>query len=266
MVTLPNCTTVESQLWHPQLGDLRNQTIEEFCQAFGLSATPMRSIVLATDQRTGSEWLCSLMANTRRLGTPCEYLNAPWMQLFVQGYPTSVETQIKIAHTVGTSSNGVFAMKLHPWHFDLLAGKVPFAVAFPSPVFVYLYREDRLGQALSLVRASQTGSYHAFTDVKVDPVYDTAAIMATLRSLTANQARWECYFARNNISPLRISYEKLVESPIEQLRAIAGFAMVELDNFETPLARGLKIQRDEQTEEWRRRFHAESGCLDYLDP
>ena len=251
--------------WHPHFGDIASSTVKGWLSPIPGHCQPERSLVLATTERSGSEWLCQLMGGTSKLGKPSEYFNTAWMHRFISDYPQDVASQVAIAHRVGTTENGVFSAKLHPWHFDRLSGRVSFASVFPDPQFIHLIRRDRLAQAISLYRARYTGQYHSFTSAQADPVYDAAAIADAITELETGEMRWSIFFAKNGISPLIVAYEDLLKSPSQMIRLIAKFAGVRLTWPLRLEKTKLSIQRDATTREWTSRFRSEFAGLDQLD-
>lgn len=248
--------------WHPHFGSVGGSTLQEWLAAHPEPVRPSRAIALATEERTGSEYLCQLLAATGCLGRPSEYLNTYWMRRFIPDYPDEVEAQIAIAHRVGTTPNGCFAMKMHAVHLDRLLGAVRLTTAFPNPIFVRLFRRDLLGQAISLYRARQANQYHAHVLAEREARFDAEAIRGALIELVRGRARWELYIARNGLRPLAIAYEDMVANPDATIRAIARHAG--LDAVPADVDRPLQVQRDDTSEAWRERFLTECGDLDVL--
>ncbi len=258
--------TPPSAGWHPHFGDIKGLTLARWLARQPPAPPPTRSLVIASDERTGSEWLCQMLGDTGRLGRPSEYINTTWMRRFIPDYPTTVAEQIAIAHRVGTTGNGCFAMKLHAWHFDRLAAEISLRDAFPGVVFVRLTRRDMLAQAISLFRARQTDRFHAHVDGMRAPEFDAGGIADRLAELALGRARWDMYFARNGIVPLALDYETLHRRPRWCVRRIGLLLGVTLPRFSIGTGLGLRVQRDAVSEQWRARFLAEKRDLDRFDP
>ncbi|MGE4481305.1 Stf0 family sulfotransferase [Acidocella sp.] len=250
--------------WHPHLGGIGGQTLADVLPLFP-GAVPRRSIVLATSERTGSEWLCEIMGGTGVMGRPSEYLNTYWMRRFIPDYPEDVPSQIALARRFGVTANGCLAIKMHPWHFDRLPGDAVFSSFFPDPRFVFLTREDHLGQAISLVRARQTEKFHSITSETRPAEYDARQIEDALGEVIVSQARWSKFFSRNGIQPLRLSYEDFAEKPEETLKRIAAFAGVSIPFARHGIRARLSVQRDGTSHAWRERFLSEKRDLNRLD-
>jgi LPS sulfotransferase NodH len=253
-----------STSWHPHLGDIGGKCLNDILAQYAQCSSRF-TVILATGERTGSEWLCELMGQTTVLGRPSEYLNTPWMRRFIPDYPDDVKTQMDIAKRLGTTANGCCALKLHSWHFDRLASRFDLS-DLPNPKFIFLYRTDLLGQAISLVRARQTEKFHSFVAEARQPEYDAAQIDKALDEVILNKARWTKFFARNGIRPLRLNYEQFSLEPAAALTKIAEFVDVTIPSHIGQVEARLRMQRDASNLEWRQRFVAEKRSLAFLDP
>jgi trehalose 2-sulfotransferase len=251
--------------WHPHFGKIAGLTLECWLQDRPPAAIPTKTIIVASEERSGSEWLCEMMGLTGVLGYPSEYFNTPWMRTFIKDYPSEIAEQMKIAHHVGVTPNGCFAVKLHSWHFDLISPTIKFSEAFPNPSFVRLTRADLLGQAISLSRARQSGQFHNHTQLNKYPSFSIEEVQSCLQEIVTARARWSLYFARNNNAPLiDIIYEDLTASPEDYLRKVGDLVS---ETFHRGLIKKprMAVQRDDRTKEWRERFVEEAGDLGHLD-
>ena len=100
-----------------------------------------------------------------------------------------------------------------------------FQAAFGRTLFVHLTRRDKVAQAVSYVRARQTGLWHAAPDGTElerlspprEPVYDASEIRACFEEMTAQDFNWGRWFVASEIDPLRITYEELSAAPTKAL-------------------------------------------------
>ncbi len=221
--------------------------------------------MLASEERSGSEWLCQLMGVTDRLGRPMEYLNPHWNMRFIPDYPHDVAGEMRAAHRAGVTPNGVFSLKLHAQHFDKLQGEARLSEVCPHAAFVWLTREDRLGQAISRVRAQQSGRYHEHWHRDRPEAYDAQDIDRTLTEVITLSSRWERFFARNGVTPMKLSYERLQSDPVGAVQAIAALVGERIAPADLRVERELKVQRDAVSEEWRSRFLADVRDLDRFE-
>ena len=134
----------------------------------------------------------------------------------------------------------------------------------PNLHFVYLSRDDLLGQAISWARAQQTAQYRSAQAVKRVAVYDAGLIRSQLTTIVRERAQWEAFFARTGIKPLRIVYEHFLEDRSSYMGRVAD--LMDVENPVVDKRRvDVVIQRDAVTEAWKRRFHAENGDPNVLD-
>ncbi len=130
------------------------------------------------------------------------------------------------ALTKGRGANGVFGVRIQhkslQYVLDQLAGMYPdlttdrarIDAAFGPTVFVHLTRGDKLAQAVSFVKAQQTGLWHQAPDGRElerlsppqTPVYDPQQIRHWHDSFVAADAGWRHWFATQSIAPLRITH------------------------------------------------------------
>jgi len=223
----------------------------------------VRGYAICTEPRSGSAFLCRLLASTGVLGRPAEYFNADSLRNWrgVADYPLDPEGQLAAVTRMGATPNGVYGLKLFSFHFDAVKA-TRWAERLPSLSFIHLERRDLLGQAISHVRALQTRQWTSLGRAEAEPAYDQAAINAALVRLARAQTRWRYYFARNGAPCLHLVYEEIMRFPQETAEAVAHLVGLE----ETPridLARTGEqaIQRDGLNDEWRARFISKSRSL-----
>jgi LPS sulfotransferase NodH len=134
----------------------------------------------------------------------------------------------------------------------------------PNLHFVYLTRDDLLGQAISWARALQTEQYRSTQPAKRPAVYDADLIRSQLTAIVRERAQRETFFAQTGIEPLRIVYERFLEDRSSYVDRVANLMSIEnpvVDQRKVELV----IQRDAVTEQWKQRFRAENGDPNVLD-
>lgn len=225
----------------------------------------LRGYAICTQPRSGSNLLCEYLSSTDRLGRPLEYFNGPARrELGLPDYPDDPGLQIDAILRLGTTPNGVYAVKLFASQFATFDRRVRWTERLPNLRFVYLSRDDLLGQAISWARALQTEQYRSTQRMKRTAVYDAALIRAQLAAIVQERARWEAFFARTGIFPLRITYERFLENPAGHVGLVA--TLVDVNGAEIDAGKiGLVQQRDGVTEEWRHRFRTEYGDPNLMD-
>jgi len=225
----------------------------------------MHGFAICTAPRSGSNFLSQLLSSTGQLGRPLEYFNAPGRRHFDDpDYPDDRGMQIDRILTMGATPNGIYGLKIFAHQHDWIEGDTKWTSVLPNLQFIFLRRRDMLGQAISWARALQTGQYRHGQMPTGEAGFDGEAILARLRAIVTEYARWELYFARNEIAPLRLVYEEVIDAPQQAIDRVAGLFNLPHVHADTRQI-GVLVQRDEVTECWRQRFAEEFGDLDRVD-
>ena len=139
-----------------------------------------------------------------------------------------------------------------------------FAHAFGPPLFVHLTRGDRPAQAVSLVRAEQSGVWHRHADgtvrereVATAPAgYDRVRLAKALAGIDTDERGWAGFFAAHRLAPVRITYEALTAAPgpvLAGLLTALGRDPAAADRVEPATAR----LADATSATWAAQFRAE---------
>ena len=224
----------------------------------------LRGYAICTQPRSGSNLLCQYLSSTGRLGHPLEYFNGPGRRaLGLPDFPDSPGAQINEILRIGTTDD-IYSVKLFASQFEIVSRAVRWTEMLPNLRFVYLSREDVLGQAISWARALQTAQYRSTQQTVAIAVYNAELIQTQLRTILHERALWEGYFARTGISPLRIVYERFLENPAMHVARVA--ALMEINHVAIDERKiDLVMQRDATSAEWRRRFYEDCGDPNVLD-
>jgi LPS sulfotransferase NodH len=135
------------------------------------------------------------------------------------------------------------------------------SAAFGTTHYVHLTRTDKLAQAVSLVRALQTGLWHVHADGREreregEPrpaTYDAAELAGKVADLERHDASWLRWFERNRIRPIRVTYESLSHDPIAALSDL--LSALGLDpSVATGVQPGTKKLADAESGDWMARF------------
>lgn len=216
--------------------------------------------------RSGSSWFAKLLASTGELGTPQDFLNTPYQRrLYGKHYPADRHEQIRLILTEGRTANGVYGLKLFPLNLHNAAQSIAWTQLLPNLHFIHWRRRDILGQALSRHRAFQTLAWRSTQHSRAEPSYDGESILEGLEWVAIQDARWEVFFARNGIEPLRLVYEDVMAAPEAAVAAVATLVGLDKPPSIAPGLIELEIQRDALTEDWRTRFLREYGNPDDID-
>lgn len=249
----------------------------------------VRSVVVASEARSGSTLLCQALGATGLVGLPREYLLPGWFEsghrTFGAPTPTQREQRRRLrarlllrrqwweyrdiesstlpAYVDGvvrrrTTSNGVFSLKIHWSSYDRERDLHGFSFEMlPQPItWIHIQRRDLVAQAVSYVKANQSGVFAIsgrgprFSS----PVhYDDEALVEAFHRVRDGARHWSGFFARSGITPLEVTYEALdadYEATIAWVLSELGFPDVDV-----PSAIHVR-QADEVNAAWAARFRS----------
>lgn len=138
-------------------------------------------------------------------------------------------------------------------------------LTFPNIRFIYISRLDTLRQAISVIKARQSGCW-GITNITETPdfsdyVYDYDQITAAIERIEYIKNIWREWFRLTNIDPLQITYEDLCQSPLRVIALCAKLLCVDNITISRDLLNdGLAKksapvkQADSLSEEWATRY------------
>jgi trehalose 2-sulfotransferase len=214
-----------------------------------------RKLFICSTPRSGSYLLCRYMINAG-LGVPHEYFNpiimreiAPRLGLTsaIEGLKWRRRTPMdrlpfgKVARAAEVDfvekyiaaliprrcQLGVFAAKIHFGQYARVLDNPVGHKLLNNGVFVHLYREDLLGQAISTNVARATGRWGIDDTVTTPPatsldLFDASALDRTVEELAMDDLQWRVFLARNGVSTVSISYEQVCRDPFGFVTELAG--------------------------------------------
>ena len=244
--------------------------------------------IICGTPRTGSTLLCGLLASTKAAGDPHSFYRrqdiSDWAEEWNLPLPDTMnEHDFEIAYfeaaiRAGKGGTPIFGLRLMRENLDELStildrifpnlpsDKARFEKAFGRVLYIHLSRENKLAQAVSLIKAEQTGLWHIAPDgteiervaPPQDPQYDFERIKRELTELEAYDAAWNIWFAGQGIAPLRVGYERLSTNPAATLASILEALGVPPPKAEdvTP---GVAKLSDETSLDWMRRYRLDAA-------
>lgn len=243
------------------------------CSAYVICATP----------RSGSTLVCDLLAETGVAGRPNSFYRrqsmpgwaAEWGITVPPDSPDFDRIYLDAALRVGRAGTPMFGIRAMRDHLlemlrrlDLLFPGLPgdaarIEAALGPTRYVCLSRKDKVAQAVSRLRAEQSGLWHRHADGAVreqvgpanEPRYDFDAIAAYLAEAEADEAAWEEWFSANRIVPLRITYEALTADPVSSIRLILTHLGLDPVHADGVSPRTAKLA-DDESRAWAARFAA----------
>lgn len=249
---------------------------------------PFASYVICTAPRSGSTLLCSLLAATGVAGKPASYFHDPsideWFaELGLPPVPEKPERDrldiiLKAAIKAGRGSSRIFGLRLQAHGLGFLCQKLAllfpqaqgdaarFRRAFGPVLFIHLTRPDKVAQAVSYLKAEQTGLWHMAPDGSElerlsppqEPAYDGARLKDIMTRMQAHDHDWSNWFAREGITPLHLSYDDLEIDPLSVLRRVLDALGLE-PSAANDLQPGVRKLADQTSRDWAARFRAETG-------
>ncbi|MEV0735236.1 Stf0 family sulfotransferase [Streptomyces sp. NPDC050549] len=235
--------------------------------------------------RTGSSLLLGLLDSTGVAGHPQAYFRSPdevawaerWGILHASQRALDYGDFVQAALASGRTGNGVFGAKLM-WgthaelttrlarlHPDLAGDELGLLEReFGTRIrFVHLSRDDVLAQAVSWLRAEQTGVWFVGGKGEIGggraapaggrPVYDRDAITRIVWTIEEHNAGWERWFEAHGIEPYHVRYEDLSADPEAVTLRVLGHLGLAL-----PAGRSVtpshQRQADRLNEEWVERY------------
>lgn len=218
---------------------------------------PSLQYMLATAPRSGSTMLALLMWRTGLLGAPMEYLNFPNSGKIVDRLGNGdIRHYWDEVRRHRSSPNGVFGYKVFIGNYrNTLAVHPELLEAIRADKVIYLRREDKIAQAVSHVRAIQSGAW--FADVKnVKPqTYDFERLLRSYHLAQQQDWQWEKIFRMTGVEPLALVYEDVLKDVDGTLDRLCDWLGVTRDPAAALDHIALtKPQSDVVSREWRERF------------
>lgn len=201
--------------------------------------------IICTSQRTGS----TLLANTlksMRIGQPNEFFNTLFSSDLKTLTISDYISKIKETQTV----NEIFGLKVHYCQIEQF-GLQELPSYFPKAKYIWLYRKNKLRQAISLWKAICTQKWNSDEVDKAYPCYDYSQICNLIVKMTREIECWEQFFVRHHIKPLEVAYEDLDKDYLNTISGILNFLEIEGKLIPSPL---LEKQSDVVSEFWVTKF------------
>jgi LPS sulfotransferase NodH len=237
------------------------------------------SYVICSIQRSGTHFLGAALENTGIAGSPDEYLicdqdgnlqneSGHLAELFGQ---KSLEEFRELVFELGSTPNNVFGITIM-WNYfhkilrsyrqlpqyqglkdaDLLDALLE------NPKYIWLTRRDKVRQAVSWAKASQTGVWRhpkgAGHTRRREPKFDFVLIDHFYRQILIGEEGWANFFESFGIKPLRIVYEDAVESYEKTVLTVLNYLEIPLPESLSLGQHKLQKQADELNEKWTDRY------------
>lgn len=229
----------------------------------------MKGYLILSEVRCGTNWVGSMADNTGLMGVSGEWLAWHKTKNPIQKFdgPGFFDHVIQASST----PNQRFAIKIFPDHIHRINQIYNYdfirKCRQTHPVkIIQLQRRDRISQAVSFARSTQTRQWRSDLPKEKEAVYDFPLICRAYFGAGRSNAFWQDYLAINNIEHETYYYEDLLTSIDKYRKSLTGFLDVE-ESIEWQTE--LQIQRDSVSQEWCDRFREDvdkHGMIDYILP
>jgi LPS sulfotransferase NodH len=228
------------------------------------------------------------------LGCPLEYYHAGFRPTAAARWQAPSLTDFAAAVTThrtdpsGTLSVKLFwrdvaelAIEIDPARFAFLTESLPAetgvetyrAIAdllgplFPAPVYIHLFRRDRVRQAISTVAANDTGQWRHIPDIDeresvARPRFDLDRIEKFIGYSDFCHDHWRNFFAAIGATPFVMTYEELAANYDDAVTRVLRF----LGSDGAPPPIRMRRQADEQSEAVVLRFLRERAAAAAASP
>lgn len=234
---------------------------------------------ICTSPRSGSTLLCTLLRDTGVAGDPKSYFHRPTLEAWRAGLDLPADTPladiIETARIAGRGATTLFGLRLQrhsaaffldqlrALHPNLPTDAARVEATFGRTRYIHLTRQDKVAQAVSLIRAEQSGLWHRNADgselERTAPPealhYDHDAIADQVAEFERFDAEWTAWFADQNITPLVITYDDLSRDPgVELKRALTHLGLPQ--SHAAPVTPAVAKLADDTNRAWIERYRS----------
>ncbi len=245
--------------------------------------------IICATPRTGSTLLCDLLTSTGNAGAPDSFFGRRHIGWWAEQWglppadeiaePAFCRVYLDAAIRAGRGETEVFGLRLmrenisdlnrfvEQVHPGIQTDRARIEAAFGKVLYLHLSRDDKLAQAVSLVKAEQTGLWHIAPDgteverlgPPAEPVYDFQRLQRELAELGAHDAAWLSWFDSQGIQPLRITYETLSADPAASLSSICLALGIDPPPADA-IKPGVAKLADAVSQEWIARYRRDASA------
>ena len=239
-----------------------------------------KNYIICASHRSGSTLLCEGIRWTWRCGDPKEYLSPTrCLALFESGeVKTDPDSDfpgyVREIFETKRMDNGVFGLKIMWKHLQKFPGRMGIPCAqrdhrrlartlrstFGDTRFIWSRREDKVRQAISFLKAKQTGLFThqqlgAITpdDDALEFDFDTIHELAT--RFQHEEDEWKTFFAANRIKPLTVTYESFAPDFEDTITRTLKHIGVYDKSLQIPAPKRNKKLADTTSESWFQLYH-----------
>ena len=237
---------------------------------------PRRCYVVCAIPRSGSNLLTDGLHATRRAGRPKQFFMPKYESTYAAAHRldgSDFAGYVRGIVAATATSNEVFGFKLMGWYLheflrrlretrsfgDTRSSDLEMLLnAFPRLQFVQIVRRNKLQQAISKARATQTGLWkiQAGNSASGEAEFDAELIARCLEDAKREETIWAGFFDGICTPPFQVEYEELCHDYEGTIRSVLEFLEIRLPRrvrVETPTT---VRQTDAASREWQERYLA----------
>lgn len=253
----------------------------------GVGMSSYQSYIICSTPRSGSTLLCGLLESAG-CGRPHSYFRRQSIPDFAHHLGVSdgrdfesvvfSRRYLEAVLAEGKGGTEIFGLRIMFETLGELSARLGklfpgsettpnrFEKAFGKPLYVHLSRENKVAQAVSLLKAMQTGLWHIASDGSElertaphqEAAYDATTIRTLVDELTLQDDAWSEWFVSHRIEPVRLTYDALSRDPQAGLRAVLSGLGVDTSLASTIMPKTAKLA-DKQNENWITRFQTDNS-------
>lgn len=232
----------------------------------------IKYFVVCTTPRSGSNFLYTLLDGNGLGPLPEAFASAHAHHPFSRALASGQSTEEYSATLKANAVNGYLGTKLF-WGFGFTEAMLAnsrkhvamaglFRELFPRAKYIFLRRRDKVGQAISLVKALDSGEWWR-RRTTVGPVKEAKDITPRqvhdfVRLLMAEDMQWRIFFRGGGFRPLELYYEDLVEATEQTLNRVGRHIAGKGFHIKT-LGSPLEVQRDQHSDRARDEYMKRLG-------
>jgi LPS sulfotransferase NodH len=247
-----------------------------------------QSYIICSTPRSGSTLLCGLLESAG-CGHPHSYFRRQSIADFARDLGVSdggdfesvvfSRRYLEAVLAEGKGGTEIFGLRVMFETLDELSARLDelfpglettparFERAFERPLYVHLSREDKVAQAVSLLKARQTGLWHIASDGSElertapprEAAYDPAIIRTLVDELRLQDDSWRQWFVTHGIEPVRLTYDALSQDPRAALRVVLSGLGADTSLASIIMPHTAKLA-DKQSENWIIQFKANNSA------
>ncbi len=160
-------------------------------------------IAVISTPRCGSKLFCESLASTGRFGQPREWMNPRYLKAYAQVFgvkDVTARDYLRFVMSKTTTANGVFTLNFHVEQYMSWRKKGIDLLDLKFDKLFYVFRKDKLAQALSLAKARLTDQWTAGIEPRRNvaaPEIKTSAILRALHDLSVQEEFYDAHLARH---------------------------------------------------------------------